>query len=403
MGVQVRQKAVKSHGVFTVPKDAAWWVFVAHKGARMSKRFGAGPAAKKVAEHWAAEVKLRLANGGPIVEKPKPTPTVPTFAQVAEQWQTWYPSLYPTRPSTQAVRASFLRTHLLPRFGTLPITEITRASVQDFIAAKRATGGARHGKAMSDVSLKAGLPGLRMILDYAVEKGWLPTNPMRGVRLWRPVRSVIDTDPFSTKELHAILAAAASIDPRWALMVRCWAQSGMRSGELRGLRWSDFNPSDGTVSIVRTRSKGREGEPKTPQSRRVVALTHPTCEPVAAWQLGATVEAVSVLKELAHTVPMDVNAPLFPSLRQPGQPMEENEMSPMWRRTLVRAKVRPRPAEHLRHTFASTLLSRNAPLLYVAKMGGWKSGSVLLQIYARWLPQDGMNAMPAVLAQEARR
>jgi integrase len=44
--------------------------------------------------------------------------------------------------------------------------------------------------------------------------------------------------------------------------------------------------------------------------------------------------------------------------------------------------------EQLRHTFASTLLSRNAPLLYVQKQGGWRSASVLLRVYARWMPQE---------------
>jgi len=45
----------------------------------------------------------------------------------------------------------------------------------------------------------------------------------------------------------------------------------------------------------------------------------------------------------------------------------------------------------LRHTFASALLSRNAPLLYVQKQGGWKSAAVLLRVYSRWIEE----ALPA--------
>jgi len=66
------------------------------------------------------------------------------------------------------------------------------------------------------------------------------------------------------------------------------------------------------------------------------------------------------------------------------------------------AKVRYREPEQLRHTFASTLLSRNAPLLYVQGQGGWRSASVLLRVYARWMPhafveaaQGQVNATPA--------
>ena len=34
------------------------------------------------------------------------------------------------------------------------------------------------------------------------------------------------------------------------------------------------------------------------------------------------------------------------------------------------------------------LVSRNAPLLYVQKAGGWRSASVLLRVYSRWVPED---------------
>ncbi len=59
-----------------------------------------------------------------------------------------------------------------------------------------------------------------------------------------------------------------------------------------------------------------------------------------------------------------------------------------------RVGVRYRNPEQLRHTFASTLLSRNAPLLYVQQQGGWKSAGVLLRVYARWMPQ-ALDATPA--------
>lgn len=57
-----------------------------------------------------------------------------------------------------------------------------------------------------------------------------------------------------------------------------------------------------------------------------------------------------------------------------------------FRRVLTAAKVRYRAPEQLRHTFASTLLFRNAPFLYVQEQGGWRSAAVLLRTYARWMP-----------------
>jgi integrase len=70
------------------------------------------------------------------------------------------------------------------------------------------------------------------------------------------------------------------------------------------------------------------------------------------------------------------------------------ELHRSWRRVLSAAHVRYRSPEQLRHTFASTMLSRNAPLLYVQQQGGWRSAGVLLRVYARWMPQDP-GATPA--------
>ena len=64
-------------------------------------------------------------------------------------------------------------------------------------------------------------------------------------------------------------------------------------------------------------------------------------------------------------------------------PLSPMELRRRWRRVLIAAKVRYRAPEQLRHTFASTMLSRHAPLLYVQRQGGCRSASVLLRVYAR--------------------
>src|SRR3989442_5170299 len=78
-------------------------------------------------------------------------------------------------------------------------------------------------------------------------------------------------------------------------------------------------------------------------------------------------------------------------------PLSSMELHRKWRRVLAAGRVRYRPPYQLRHTFASTMLSRNAPLLYVQQQGGWRSAAVLLRVYARWIPQD----FESVLAQQA--
>jgi integrase len=375
MGVTVREKPAGS---------AVWWVFIHHAGQRRARRVGTGKRGKQLAEAVAIKIKARLLDGdvSDLAAPPPPPPAAMTFAQVAEAWGPWYQGLYPTRFNTSRNYGSALRAHLIPHFGAWPITEVTRAEVQKLIAVKR-------GRVV-DATLRTYLVTLRLVLDFAVERGDIAANPMRGGRLWRPEQKGDEPDPFDQEELAAIVASAEDLSPLFGLMIRAWSQSGMRSGELRGLRRGDLDPLRGEVKVERTLTHGRLGPAKTLRSRRTAGLLYPVVEPGAGWE--PTPESRFVLDRLAKVVPLNPDAPLFGSIANPGHPMQELELWRWWSRALVQAKVRPRTPENLRHTFVSILLSRGAPLLLVAAQAGHSPG-VMLTHYGKWIPQPG--ATPA--------
>ena len=239
------------------------------------------------------------------------------------------------------------------------------------------------GKALADSTLLTLLPTLRLILDYAVEERWLPANPMAGgVRLWRPSQTPDRVDPFTGRELRAILQVAATIDPDAAVFFRLWAQSGLRSGEVRALRRGDLDLTAGVAHVQRSRTKGRLGPTKTGRTR-LVSVLHPICEDTPSWQPSSTPESRALVTGLhqLRVTSLEPEGELF------GRILHERWLHGLWRHVLTRAGIRYREVEQLRHTFASTLLSRNAPLLYVAQQGGWKNPGVLLKHYARWMPQ----------------
>jgi integrase len=279
----------------------AYWIFIDYQGQRKARRVGEGRAGKQAAELAAAKIAARLADGGPLVVATPPV--APSFEQAAQEWLERYQSLFAVRRSTLANREHFITRHLVPFFAGRQASEITTEMVEDFIGAKRAVGGSKRGKALADNTIKVNLPTLRMILDYCVRRRWLPANPLRGEPLWRPTPKSEQPDPFTQAELAALVTAAESLAPAWGLMLRVWAQSGMRSGELRGLQHQDLDPRTGMVSIQRTRTQGATGPAKTARSVRRASLTHPTCEATAAWQPGSTPESLAVLSRLAQLVP----------------------------------------------------------------------------------------------------
>jgi len=384
MGVKVREK-VKGSGVY--------WVFVNHQGGRKAKQVGD----KKAANAVASEIRKRIGE-----QEFKIAPRGRLFEVVATEWLDQVTALRGIRTNTHENYRSAVVHHLKPAFGREAIGRITTGHVERFIAAKlRAGGSARHAdKALSRASLRPLLVTLRMILQKAVKAGELDTNPMND--LDRMPRGETDSvDPFTTDELRAILTAAQDIDPVAPTFVRLWTQTGMRAGEMAALQWGDFDLERGTVQVQRTYSRKRIGPPKR-GGARTVSLLHPVAEAVAEWKPGSTVEARAVIAGIRRlpVVGADPTRYLF---GRDGEPLRVMDLHRLWRRIIVKARVRYRPPEQLRHTFASTMLSRNAPLLYVQKQGGWSSATVMLKVYARWLPGPELTAQPtATLLQPGR-
>ncbi|PYN58624.1 MAG: hypothetical protein DMD94_00415 [Candidatus Rokuibacteriota bacterium] len=385
--------------VKVVTWKGAYWLDVVHKGRRKRRRVGTGKAGKKAAELAATRIAARLAEGDmSIFDPPKAAGPAPTFATIAEEWRRKYPLLHALRPNTMDNYGSFTETHLLPFFGDRPITAITPEAIEDFIEAKRAPGGSvrRPGKALSDASLRTGLLALRLILQRAVKVKVIPANPMKEVE-FRLAPRIDQVDPFSGPEVRALLdGARTAVGPDAATMLRLWAQTGMRAGEMCGLQWQDIDLEQGTALVQRTWSRQRLGPTKTGHAR-VVSLLHPVADDTADWRPGATDAARSVLAGLRSITARSREPEAFVFGQDSGQhssPLSSMEMHRRWRRALAKARVRYRVPEQLRHTFASTMLSRNAPLLYVQHQGGWRSASVLLRVYARWLPQAaGISAL----------
>ncbi|HEY3067857.1 MAG TPA: site-specific integrase [Methylomirabilota bacterium] len=377
-------------------RDGCWWLFVDHQGHRKAKKIGSGRRAKKLAEDAAVKITARLLDGDLRVFDTTPAEAPPTFDEVYAEWRVKYPATHAVAESTFANYCSFVEHHLRPYFGSMPITAITVETIEDFIAAKRTPGGSirRVGKPLADSSLRTGLLPLRLILKRAVRRKLIPANPMNDAE-WRGTARTENVDPFTGRELRAIFAAADRLEPDFAALLRLWGQTGMRAGEATGLQWQDLDLNAGTVKVRRTFSHGKIGPTKTRQERDV-SITHPIADDVAEWRPGGPDAARAVLHGLRRVTVRSLEPEAF-VFHRGGQPLSSMEVHRAWKRVLLAAQVRYRMPEQLRHTFASTMLSRNAPLLYVQQQGGWRSASVLLRTYARWMPQpSATQAQPTV-------
>jgi integrase len=187
---------------------------------------------KDVARRWIVRMDAE-AHGAMFKQPTNPAP-VRLFKEVRAIWEeTCWTGL---APSTTARYGQVVRTHLEPEFVNLPITDVTREVVRRFFA--RLT---REGMAPGTVRKIHTV--LSAILSEAVELELLPANPCTRMRGLPTVRS--DEPVFLNAEQVRTLAEA--MPQHYRVLVYTAAYTGLRAGELAGLRRKDVDLLRGVV------------------------------------------------------------------------------------------------------------------------------------------------------------
>jgi integrase len=182
--------------------------------------------------------ELRAMKDGRI---PMPTKS-PTFADFVERRYVPARSSQKRNPRDDA---SIFRAHLLPEFGALPLASITTARVEQY-RARLLQSGLATGSIINVLRL------LGSTLRYAFDIEMLARLPK--IKKPRPV--VTQFAHLKTEnEVRAFLSAAKEEGP---LVFACYATaiaSGLRAGELFGLRWSDIDFDKRLITVARSYDK----------------------------------------------------------------------------------------------------------------------------------------------------
>jgi len=362
----------------------AYWIFINVGGRRKAQKIGPD---KRLADQVARKARRAIARGEFRIADRAPARTASGFKAVADEWLRTCQGVRNIRPNTIDNYRTAVMIHLIPHFQTMPVATITRGKVRAFIADLLGAGGSARFKdrALGRLTVRNIVAVLRMILQDAEDEGLIASNP--AVRVGRFGAHTAHVDPFTPGELQAILAAARlEAGPDIATLLRLWVQAGLREGEALALRRDAVDLDRGEVTVRATWSHGRLGPPKNRYSERTTSFLYPTAEPLTtAWRPGSTRSSRLVLGDLRRLPgPMDPAAFVFGG----AEPYPAAKLRGVWGRVLKAAGItRYRPPETLRHSWASILLSRNAPLLAVVRAGGWRNARVLLDVYAKWVPE----------------
>jgi integrase len=304
----------------------------------------------------------------------------PTKMTVAEYLEHWLAVDIDRRVAgmTAYRHRGIVRHQLIPRLGTIPLRNLTAMHIEAFEAELLRKGSVKKGGGLTAQSILHVHRTLSQALNHAVRTGVLFKNPAEQVKPPRPPRReiVILTKP----EVATLLAQAGGLH----LAVLVAVTTGMRRGELLGLRWADLDLKAGRLtvnqSLERIGGKVAFKPPKTSTSRRTITLPAITVEALAAHR---SAQARLGGLGLVFAAP-------------DGGPMNADQLTRYFADLVERVGVRRITFHGLRHTHISHQLIDGVHPKIVSERAGHASVGITLSVYAGFVPNMQADAAAAI-------
>lgn len=238
--------------------------YVDTKGKRRLKTF----AKKKDADAFASKADVEVREGVHIADRD----TV-TVKKAGELWIASGDAAGLER-STINQRKRHLKFHIEPFIGETLLSKVTVPAVRDFEDKLRQEG-------RSTAMVKKVMTSLGSILADAIERGLATRNPVRDIRGSRKGRDAraekrqkrrleVGVDIPTREETKALVAA---LEGNWRPLLITAIFTGMRSSELRGLRWKDVDLQKAEIHVTQRADEfGEIGAPKSEAGTRTIPV-----------------------------------------------------------------------------------------------------------------------------------
>lgn len=239
---------------------------------------------------------------------------------------------------------------------------------------------------------------LKTFFNYAVDEGYILKNPCSGNRIVIPGEKETperEVETFSTKE---ILKFKESIENhRLKALFLLALGTGLRQGELLGLKWSDFDNEYKTLKVQRNikqvniisadgtkEYKTIEQTPKSKNSVRTVPIPSSLIPILKEHKIQQKLEKVKAGPSYIE------NDLVFAT--ELGKTIDARNLLRSYKRILTRANITYRKFHALRHTYATKLFEANVPLKTVQMLLGHSDISITANIYTHVMPQKKIQA-----------
>jgi len=301
-----------------------------------------------------------------------------TIGDYLEQWLRDYCKAN-LAPHTAQSYEFFVRRHIIPSLGQIPLTQLKPEHLQRLYADKLSTGRRDGTGGLGARSVRYIHTTLHRALKCAVKLGMIARNPADVVDAPKVKRHEMQV--MSESDIHTFLEAAKKT--LYYALFYLALFTGMRRSELLALRWCDVDLMLCQVSVTRSLHHLRNGEdviraPKTATGRRLIALSP---------------SAVSVLREHKERQELDramLGKPLkdddlvFSGLE--GKPLLPDTITHAWIKLVRRTGLEGIRLHDARHTHASLMLKQGIHPKVVQERLGHASIQITLDTYSHVVP-----------------
>jgi integrase len=329
-----------------------------------ARAFDSEDAAKK----WLAEQAL-LRDKGIVIDAGKLT-----LAQYVEQWLA---SLRHAglEPSTIRSYADNLRKHVVPALGHRPLAKLGAMEIQRLYGTL--LDGTLGDKVLAPKTVNMVHCALHRALKDAVNWDLIARNPTERAKAPRPQKQRVKV--WTGPETARFLAAAD--EDAFAALWRLALHTGMRRGELLGLKWDHVDLDRGVIRVQENRKRGDQGnfydgKMKTPSSRRAFPLSD---DVVAFLRRHRTHQRE---QRLAAGPAFETHPDGGYVFAQPnGRPLHPNTLRERYKQLIAAAGVPDKRVHDMRHAHGTLSIENGEPIKQVSERLGHSSIAITLDLY----------------------
>lgn len=290
----------------------------------------------------------------------------PLFKQFVEEW--FEENKVQWRKSYCISIQGCINKYYLPHFADKEVGDISRVDLIKFRSTLAKVPGRANKEALSNNRINKIMDPLRRIFDEAADRFNFST-PFTRIKPLKVQRS--DVQPFSLEEVNLILEKVRT-DYRNYYITRFF--TGMRTGEVDGLKWKYVDFNRGLILVRETIVAGEDDYTKNDYSQRDLKMVGPVAD-----ALRRQYQATGNFSEYVFC-------------NREGKPLEHNNVTKrIWYPMLLRLGLTKRRPYQTRHTAATLWLAAGESPEWIARQMGHSTTEMLFKTYSRFVPNLTRN------------